>query len=426
MLVDKIVWSNSLNNQTAFYFSQKYHEACDDYQMQHDASTIQSPTDRQPTWLEPVFERVGAATERYKNLELSSVALLDKLRNVCVLEETFGVGEAKMDRWVADTQETLLILQERGNAESPADVACLLDELKDFTADAIQTGGRQLDAVKRAANQLVDSLKELGSDDRTLGGVRDRVNALQDGLGSIVSNAGTLANRLQTEQVRGLDVHEGIQQLLAWLDSVDRDLGVMSLVSVDEETLQKQTHQLWVVKNDVDNHTSSMQAVNSLAVEYAAKPSPAADDVAMRELAELVGKLTDRFTAVKERCLLLHGDVDQIASKLVEFTASSKRYNDWLMPMLTTLKSAALTQLPMPAFKEKVADIGGEAKEELADLVLMRKLAQDLIESPKTCDVGDISAASRDAECKWEGLKEVLMEREAEVKARKPSSLSWS
>lgn len=66
----------------------------------------------------------------------------------------------------------------------------------------------------------------------------------------------------------------------------------------------------------------------------------------------------------------------------------------------------------------QISDISDEAKEELADLVLMRKLSRDLMEGSRTCGIEHINSALRTSEIQWEELREVLAQREMEANLR--------
>ena len=82
-----------------------------------------------------------------------------------------------------------------------------------------------------------------------------------------------------------------------------------------------------------------------------------------------------------------------------------------------------------------MASITGEAKEELADLVIMRKLVRELTDGSRTHDTEHITSSMKLAESMWEELKETLAQREAEAEVReqqlhqfevkKDSALKW-
>lgn len=108
--------------------------------------------------------------------------------------------------------------------------------------------------------------------------------------------------------------------------------------------------------------------------------------------------------------------MDDVLAKLAEFRTVLLQYGGWISAALATLQSSSLSALSTAAFRDKLREVSNEAKEELADLVLLRRLARDLTDGPR--DGSHLTATVVEADRKWEEFCDALAECENEVANR--------
>lgn len=109
-------------------------------------------------------------------------------------------------------------------------------------------------------------------------------------------------------------------------------------------------------------------------------------------------------------------ELEDVSAKLSEFRTVLAQYDGWMSATLEALRSPSLASLSTAAFREKLREISNEAKEELADLVLLRRLARDLCDGVRDGDhlVGMVADADR----RWEEFCDALGECENEAANR--------
>lgn len=226
--------------------------------------------------------------------------------------------------------------------------------MKAFEANTISAGNEQLDIVRRSAAAIKEALAEIGSDERTLDTIKLRVNGLQDRLRRVIEAASALVSHLHSDHVESLGVEGGLEELLRWINDVKSALFRMKPISLVDKELQEQTTEVLLLKAELDSHRSSVQGIIT-SVEAAAKSS--ADPKQKKRLEEKLKELRHHFDAAREQCHLRDQDIKLVTNQLNEFNCTLKKYSDWTIPMLATLRSPGLSQLSTRAFREKVRSV---------------------------------------------------------------------
>lgn len=229
-----------------------------------------------------------------------------------------------------------------------------MSEVKAFEANTISAGNEQLDIVRRSAAALKEVLAEIGSDERTLDMIKLRVTGLQDRLRRVIEAASMLASHLYSDHVESLGVEGGLEELLRWITDVESAISRMKPISLVDKELQEQTTEVLLLKADLDSHRSSVQGIIT-SVETAAKSSADSDE--KQRLEEKLKELRHHFERAREQCHLRDQDIKLVTNQLAEFNCTLKKYSDWIIPMLATLRSPGLSQLSTRAFREKVRSL---------------------------------------------------------------------
>jgi methyl-accepting chemotaxis protein len=397
------------------YYLQKYQEACEDFLAYSGSSvsaSLQLP-EQSSTWFRPYLDRVKSISERYQNLQSTSNVLFDRQRNASRIYVDFVKLADSMEKWLKDASKTLKQLE---SAPATSDPVAQLAEVKRFITDTIVAGENQMDVLKQTSRSLSECLKELGSGDQAQDEISDRVGALQNQLEELVRAAGGLADRLQADIMKSSSELDRLYQLRDWIKGLENQFITMMPISLLEEKLNRQMHELLIMQSDVDSHTSSVHLVNTSMAELIRKSDDAVDRDAWKDELD---EMNAGFQQIKNLCTQRRSEIDDVASKLAEFNSTVSRYDNWISATMTTLRSSAMMSLSTGAFRDKVAEVSDEAKEELADLVLIRKLARDLVETGgQTCDGSHITAAVLAANKKWEEFCDALGECEKEAAER--------
>jgi len=393
---------------------QKCQEACDEFQIHRDDTTAGILSDGvdveiSPTWFQPVLDKLKDVTERYQNLVSSCNSVLEHEQAAYHIDAKFTELVTALKNWLEAESTAFTELK----SDVSLSIEKRLEMVRAFVANAVLSGEQQYDEVKRASVELCGCLKELGASEKALDDVTDRVVSLRSQLTELITAAGDLTDQLEIEKMKSLGNRESLHQLLEWIRDVEDRLSSFGVVSLYEDAVRSQLHQLHVIQLDIDSHSS---AVHLTAVSTRELMKELTDATEAEELGDELDEMMSGYGRLQDRCSRRTTELEDVSTKLVEFRSVLLQYDGWISATLVTLQSNTLSSLSTTAFRDKLREISNEAKEELADLVLLRRLARDLCDGPH--DGSHVIATVAEADRKWEEFCDALGECENEAANR--------
>jgi len=417
-------------SQSVVSNAQRFQEKCDEFDSRHSIEMSSTPSlasmrDRSPAvagdgrvhqegYLAGVVESTKTVTERYNSVSEQSKDLQQRLHGVCGLDVKVCEREKELLDWLENKEQEL---DDVRNAS--ANKQNHLKRIQELSADAISSGTHLFDDFKSSGAELISALHDLGADEATLEAVRTRVNSLHSRLNVLLSEASLITHSLLTERLQDLDTVEGLDELLSWVGGVESTLNSLAPLSLVESTIQEQAIELTIIRADIENHSGGVKTANSSAINLMNSMD---DRVEVGRIRDKLHELNAGVDVVQSLAKERETAITEIQQKLLEFNTTKKKFTDWLTPSIASIKSTKLTQLSAKAFRDKISSIAGEVKEQLADLVILRTLARDVIGdsrvSPVSSESAHITTSLRAIESDWEELKAAVADREAELARR--------
>ena len=356
-----------------------------------------------------VLDRLKDVTERYQNLLSSCGSLLEHEQTACRIDAEFAELATALQNWLEVESSALNQLK----LDENSDVDRRLEMVRAYIANAVLNGEQQYDAVKQKSVELCGCLKELGASEKAVEEVTDRVASLRNKLSELVDGASYMMKQLELEKMNSVGDRESLRQLLRWIRGMEDRLAGFGATSLFEDAVRTQLHQLHVVQLDIDSHSSAVH-LTTLSVRELMKSLTDAEEA--EELGDELDDMLSRYGRLQDRCTRRTTELEEVSAKLAEFRTVLLQYDGWISATLLTLRSNSLSSLSTTAFRDKLREISNEAKEELADLVLLRKLARDLCGG--SGDGSHLTMAVADADRKWEEFCDALGECENEAANR--------
>jgi len=392
---------------------QKCQEACDEFQThREDAAGVPvegSDAEINPTWFRPVVNKLKDVTERYQNLLSSCSSLLEHEQAAYHIDAKFADLANALKNWLEVESSALCKLK----MDQSSDVETRLEMVRAYVAGAVLNGEQQYDAVRQASVELCSCLKELGASEKAVDEVTERVASLRGELTELINAAGDLTNQLELEKMKKVGDRESLRQLLDWIRDVENRLASFAAVGLYEDAVRGQLHQLHVIQLDIDSRSS---AVHLTTVSSRDLMKSMTDATEAEELGDELDEMMSGYGRLQDRCARRNTELEDVLTKLAEFRTVLLQYDGWISATLVTLQSNSLSALSTAGFRDKLREISNEAKEELADLVLLRRLARDLCDGSR--NGGHVTATVAEADRKWEEFCDALAECENEVANR--------
>jgi len=398
---------------SSVFVLQKCQEACDEFQTHRDdtAGVLRDGADAEinPTWFRPVLDKLKDVTERYQNLTSSCSSVLEHEQAAYRLDAKFAELVTALQSWLEAESSAF---DELKSDQNP-DVEKRLEMVRAYIANAVLNGEQQYDEVKHTSVELCNCLKELGASEKAVDEVTDRVVSLRSQLTELINAAGVLSNQLELDKMKSVGNRESLRQLLEWTRDVEDRLASFGTVSLYEDAVRSQLHQLHVIQLDIDSHSST---VHLTTVSTRELMKALTDATEAEELGDELDEMISGYGRLQDRCSCRTTELEDVSTKLVEFRTVLMQYDSWISATLVTLQSNSLSSLSTTAFREKLREISNEAKEELADLVVLRRLARDLCSGSR--DGSHLTATVAEADRKWEEFCDALGECENEAANR--------
>jgi len=391
---------------------QKCQEACDEFQTHRDDTAVLSDgTDVEisPTWFRPVLDKLKDVTERYQNLLSSCSSVLEHEQVAYRIDAKFSELATALKNWLEADSTAFTELK----LDPSPSIERRLEMVRAFIANAVLSGEQQYDEVKRTSLELCSCLKELGASEKAVDDVTDRVVLLRSQLTELISAAGDLTQQLELERMKSVGNRESVHQLLDWIRDVEDRLSSFAAVSLYEDAVRSQLHQLHVIQLDIDSHSSTVDLTATSTRELMKVLTDATE---AEELGDELDEMMSGYGRLQDRCSRRTTELEDVSTKLVELRTVLLQYDSWISATLLTLQSNSLSSLSTTAFRDKLREISNEAKEELADLVLLRRLARDLCDGSR--DGSHVTATVAEADRKWEEFCDALGECENEAANR--------
>ncbi len=363
---------------------------------------------------ETTKDKVKTATERYQNLKSTGDGLMEKLVTASDRQKTFTETLGKLQNWLSSADRQVSTLEDESVQGAPSEVQDRLDQVKSFNAEAISQG-KEVEALKREAKILADSMKDLGADQASLHELESSVQLTSDRLSHVMSKSTSKANDLQTALVESQGVQEGLENLLSWLRDMENVVKRNKAISLNQDTLSGQIQDSQMALSDLDSHRPSVQSVNQSA---RALLKSGTDPRKMRDIDRKVNDLNERVENLTQRCKERAEDLMEISDILTDFHDTVHQYEDWLVPTLTVLDSKDTSQLDTATFKDKIEEISSEAQGHARDIERIQELGKNLVQSPKTAEVGQVKDKVAECQRNWKDFQELLGERKQEAEQR--------
>ena len=392
---------------------QKCQEGCDEFQTHRDdtAGVLREIADAEinPTWFRPVLDKLKDVTERYQNVLSSCSCLLEHEQAAYRIDAEFAELANALKNWLEVESSALSELK----LDQSPDVERRLEMVRAYVASAVLNGEQQYDVVKHKSVELCNCLKELGASEKAVDDVTDLVASLRSQLTDLITAASDLTNQLELEKMKSIGDRESLRELLEWIRDVEDRLANLGAVVLYEEAVRSQLHQLHVVHLDIDSHSSAIHLTTLSTRELMKSLTDAAE---AEELGDELDEMMSGYGRLQDRCARRTTELEDVSAKLAEFRTVLLQYDSWISATLVTLQSNSLSALSTTAFRDKLREISNEAKEEPADLVLLRKLARDLCDGSR--DGSHLTATVAEADRKWEQFCDALGECENEAANR--------
>ena len=199
-------------------------------------------------------------SDRYQRLRAEGDRMTSLLGDAVEKEKEYRDATGRLQSWLHDTETTL---NDWRVSPQPASREQLQQRLAAGQQLAVEAQAQQkaLQTLRRASDELVQAMQELDADQTQVATILCDADEIAERVRNVQAEVGEQVRTLTQEQERSQGARDGVDGLLAWLDSAEDRLNrrrpvVLSATQIEDELVECDT-----LLRDMDAKTVALASV---------------------------------------------------------------------------------------------------------------------------------------------------------------------
>ncbi|NXM63172.1 DYST protein, partial [Illadopsis cleaveri] len=265
-----------------------------------------------------------------------------------------------------------------------------------------------VEKLKKAAEVLLDTRGELTPDKDEIQKTLDDIVERYDSLSKSVNERN---EKLQVTLTRSLSVQDGLDEMLDWMEGVEKSLKEQDQVPLNSAAIQDIISKSIMLEQDIAGRQSSINTMNEKVKKFMETADPSTASTLQAKMSELAGRFSAASNKHREKLMKM----EELKTKVELFEGLSTKLQSFLDE-----KNQALSETEAP--RKDVSEVSQymqEASVELAqhkkDLEVLKQLLEELsfhaLPGDKALVLEKVNALSK----KFKEVEETIKEKEEDV-----------
>ncbi|XP_058879939.1 dystonin-like isoform X26 [Acipenser ruthenus] len=354
-----------------------------------------------------VQDKLDSAANRYKTLHSQCNQLGNNLKDVVEKYKQYEDASTGLGSWLAKSEEVARKQLAEPVAADPKNLQKQLEETKALQG---QMSGRQgaVEKLRKTADALTATEGDLLTNQDTIQETVDDIVERYDNLSKAVSDRN---EKLQITLTRSLSVQDGLDEMLTWMEGVEKSLGEKDQVPLNSTAIQDILSKKAVLEQDFSIRQSSITAMKEKVKKFIETADPSTASSLQAKMDTLSKCFTDSCKKHKEKVTKLEELKDKV--ELFEKTAQK-------VQQFVAKRSQALSETDGPGknvneLSQLIQDTNAELSDYAKDVELLRNLSKELAEaSPEGSNVRILEKVDNLSK-KFKEFEDTFKEKEEEV-----------
>nr|XP_016852506.1 PREDICTED: dystonin isoform X3 [Anolis carolinensis] len=362
--------------------------------------------DTSSTFME-VQNKLDSATGRFKSLYSKCSILGNNLKDLVDKYQNYEDASSGLLSGLQDSEEALNKHLSEAVAADPKNLQRQLEETKVLQG---QVSGHQMavEKLKKAAEVLFDTRGELLPDKDEIQNTLDTIVDKYNQLSKAVNDRN---EKLQITLTRSLSVQDGLDEMLDWMNGVEKRLEEQGQVPLNSAALQDVISRSMALEQDILSRQSSLNAMK----EKMNKCMETADPSTASSLQAKMNELSVRFTEANRKHKEKLGKMEKLQSKVELFECLSDKLQSFLDKKTQALSEADVPGKDVTEMSQYVQETSTELMEQKKDLKVLQHLIEELsphaLPADKSLVLEKVNALLK----KFKEVEEAIQEREDDV-----------
>ncbi|NWZ24529.1 DYST protein, partial [Asarcornis scutulata] len=354
-----------------------------------------------------VQNKLDSASDRFKSLYTKCSILGNNLKD---LADKYQHYEDASSGLLSGLQASEIAVNKQLSEPIAVDPKNLQRQLEETKVLQGQVSNHQIavEKLKKAAEVLLDTRGELTPDKDEIQKTLDDIVERYDNLSKSVNERN---EKLQITLTRSLSVQDGLDEMLDWMEGVEKSLEEKDQVPLNSAAIQDIISKSIMLEQDIAGRQSSINTMNEKVKKFMETADPSTASSLQAKMSELAGRFSAASKKHKEKLMKM----EELKTKVELFEGLTEKLQSFLDE-----KNKALSETEAP--RKDVSEVSQymqEASVELAqhkkDLEVLQQLLEELsfhaLPGDKALVVEKVNALSK----KFREVEETVKEKEEDV-----------
>ncbi|XP_059698678.1 dystonin isoform X8 [Haemorhous mexicanus] len=354
-----------------------------------------------------VQNKLDRASDRFKSLYTKCSILGNNLKD---LVDKYQHYEEASSGLLSGLQASEIAVNKQLSEPIAVDPKNLQRQLEETKVLQGQVSNHQIavEKLKKAAEVLLDTRGELTPDKDEIQKTLDDIVERYDNLSKSVNERN---EKLQVTLTRSLSVQDGLDEMLDWMEGVEKSLKEQDQVPLNSAAIQDIISKSIMLEQDIAGRQSSINTMNEKVKKFMETADPSTASTLQAKMSELAGRFSEASNKHREKLMKM----EELKTKVELFEGLSTKLQSFLDE-----KNRALSETEAP--RKDVSEVSQymqEASVELAqhkkDLEVLKQLLEELSFHALPGDKALVSEKVNALSKKFKEVEETIKEKEEDV-----------
>ncbi|NWR64291.1 DYST protein, partial [Bucorvus abyssinicus] len=354
-----------------------------------------------------VQNKLDDASDRFKSLYTKCSIVGNNLKD---LVDKYQHYEDASSGLLSSLQASEISVNKQLSEPIAVDPKNLQRQLEETKVLQGQVSNHQIavEKLKKAAEVLLDTRGELTPDKDEIQKTLDDIVERYDNLSKSVNERN---EKLQITLTRSLSVQDGLDEMLDWMQGVEKSLEEQDQVPFNSAAIQDIISKSIMLEQDIASRQSSINTMNEKVKKFTETADPSTASTLQAKMSELAGRFSEASNKHKEKLMKM----EKLKTKVELFEGLSGKLQSFLDEKNQALNETEAPRKDVSEVSQYMQEASVELAQHKKDLEVLQQLLEDLsfhvLPGDKALVLEKVNALSK----KFREVEETVKEKEEAV-----------
>ncbi|XP_010134365.1 PREDICTED: dystonin-like, partial [Buceros rhinoceros silvestris] len=317
-----------------------------------------------------VQNKLDSASERFKSLYTKCSFVGNNLKD---LVDKYQHYEDASSGLLSGLQASEISVNKQLLEPIAVDPKNLQRQLEETKVLQGQVSNHQIavEKLKKAAEVLLDTRGELAPDKDEIQKTLDDIVERYDNLSKSVNERN---EKLQITLTRSLSVQDGLDEMLDWMQGVEKSLEEQDQVPFNSAAIQDIISKSIMLEQDIASRQSSVNTMNEKVKKFTETADPSTASTLQAKMSELAGRFSEASNKHKEKLMKM----EKLKTKVELFEGLSGKLQSFLDEKNQALNETEAPRKDVSEVSQYMQEASVELAQHKKDLEVLQQLLEDL------------------------------------------------